>query len=157
MPANTRRWLIVTVVGAVALVAGFSGAWLHNTIMKAPDPASLHDRLHATIDLGTEQHRKLDAIEQDFQIQKTALENEMRLANRELADAMAQDNAYTPKVQAAIDHFHHAMGELQKATIEHVYSMRTILTPAQQISFDAHIRSTLIASSQGGNNGQQGR
>ena len=147
----------MAIIGMVALFAGFSGAWLHSVTTEPIAATSLHDRLHATIDLSTEQSTKLDALEQTFQVQKTALENDMRLANRELADAMAQDKAYTPKVQAAIDHFHHAMGDLQKATIEHVFSMRAILTPAQQTTFDARVRDTLIASSQGGDNAQQGR
>lgn len=152
-----KKWLSLVAVAAIALLAGFSGAWLHSKVTNPPTPPSLHDRLHEMSGLSDEQHQKLDTIEQAFRVQKLALEHDMRLANRELADAMTQDKAYTPKVQAAIDHFHHSMGALQKATIEHVFAMRAILTPAQQVTFDTQVRDTLVASSQNSDNGQQGR
>ena len=44
---------------------------------------------------------------------------------------------------AAVDATHHAMGELQKATLEHVFEMRAILRPEQQARFDAAVDETL--------------
>jgi hypothetical protein len=38
-----------------------------------------------------------------------------------------------------VDHFHAAMGDLQKATITHVFEMRSVLTPAQAEVFDAAV------------------
>ncbi len=46
-------------------------------------------------------------------------------------------------MQAAIEHFHHAMGELQKDTIHHTLAMRTVLTPAQAARFDRRIGQAL--------------
>ena len=60
-------------------------------------------------------------------------------ANRELAAAIAASDGDTPQVQAAVDHFHAAMGDLQKATITHVFEMRSVLTPAQAEVFDAAV------------------
>jgi nickel and cobalt resistance protein CnrR len=163
MATGARRWLGFVALAGVALGAGFGGAWLHGRTMTPPpatvptETASLHDRLHAITQLSDGQDRQLDAIEVTFKAQKAALEAQMRLANRELADAMSEDQAYTPKVQAAIDHFHHAMGALQKASVEHVFAMRAVLTPAQQIAFDADVRGALIASSKAGENGAQRR
>ena len=39
-------------------------------------------------------------------------------------------------MQAAIDRFHHAMGELQKETMVHTLAMRAVLTPEQAAKFD---------------------
>jgi nickel and cobalt resistance protein CnrR len=163
MEAGVGRWLGFLALAGVALGAGFGGAWLQGRTMTPPsatvptEATSLHDRLHAMTQLSDGQDRQLDAIEVTFKAQKAALEAQMRLANRELADAMSEDQAYTPKVQAAIDHFHHAMGALQKASVEHVFAMRAVLTPAQQIAFDADVRGALIASSKAGENGPQRR
>ena len=163
MGRGVGRWLGFVALASVALGAGFGGAWLHGRTMPAAsttvptETTSLHERLHAITQLSDEQDRQLHEIEVTFKAQKAELEAQMRLANRELADAMSEDQAYTPKVQAAIDHFHHAMGALQKASIEHVFAMRAVLTPAQQIAFDADVRGALIASSKAGGNGPQRR
>jgi hypothetical protein len=52
----------------------------------------------------------------------------------ELARAIEQSDGDGPPVQAAVDHFHVAMGALQKETIAHVFEMRSVLTPAQAIA-----------------------
>jgi len=163
MATPVRRWLGFFALVALALVSGFGGAWVHGRTMAPPtttvpnETTSLHDRLHATTQLSDAQDRELHEIEVTFKAQKIELETQMRLANRELADAMSADKAYTPKVQAAIDHFHHAMGALQKASVEHVFAMRAVLTPAQQTAFDADVRGALIASSEARENATQRR
>jgi nickel and cobalt resistance protein CnrR len=147
-------WLNVALFAAVALLAGFGGAWLHTATMVPTSPPSLHDRLHQAIKLSPDQEAKLNVIETAFNAQKATLEADMASANAELAAAMAADKSYTANVQAAIDHFHHAMGELQKATVEHVFAMRAILTPDQALIFDAQVRSALLASGPTGKYGQ---
>lgn len=157
MALRQMRWLNLVVLGFVALLAGFGGAWLHSKTMKPTGTPSLHDRLHSEIKLSSAQDAKLHVIETAFQSQKAELEKEMRLANAELAEAMAADKSYSPKVQLAIDHFHHAMGALQKATVEHVFAMRSILTPEQVVIFDTQVRGALLASSQSGDDGSPRR
>jgi hypothetical protein len=49
----------------------------------------------------------------------------------ELARAIKEDKAYTPRVAAAVEHVHHCMGDLQKTSIEHVFAMRAVLSPEQ--------------------------
>jgi hypothetical protein len=67
----------------------------------------------------------------------------MRAANGDLARAIAAQHAYTPQVQAAVDRYHHAMGELQKETILHVLAMRAELSPEQAGKFDAVVAKSL--------------
>ena len=74
---------------------------------------------------------------------RQVLEAEVRAANRELAAAIASSGGDTPEVQAAVDHFHVAMGDLQKATIAHVFEMRAVLNPEQARVFDAAVVSAL--------------
>ena len=49
----------------------------------------------------------------------------------ELAAAMLEDKAFSERVAAAVERIHHAQGELQKLTIEHIFDMQTVLTPQQ--------------------------
>ena len=104
--------------------------------MRERQAPSLHSVVHKNLDLSAEQDRRLVAIETRFAARRPALEAEVRAANRELAAAIAASDGDSPQVQAAVDHFHAAMGELQKATITHVFEMRSVLTPAQAEVFD---------------------
>jgi hypothetical protein len=79
-------------------------------------------------------------------MRQQALQTEMRAANADLSRAIAQDHTYTPNVQAAVDRFHHAMGELQKQTILHVLAMRAVLTPEQVQLFDQTVERSLTES-----------
>ena len=60
---------------------------------------------------------------------------------RNLGIAASQGDS--PEVRAAVDHFHDAMGALQKATIAHVFEMRAVLTPEQARVFDKEIAGAL--------------
>ena len=47
------------------------------------------------------------------------------------------------EVSAAIDEVHARMGDLQKATVRHVFDMREILEPEQQRQFDRKVSDAL--------------
>jgi Spy/CpxP family protein refolding chaperone len=113
--------------------------------MRERQPPSLHSVVHEQLNLSAEQDGRLDAIEARFAARRPGLEAEVRAANRELAAAIAASDGNTPQVQAAVDHFHVAMGDLQKATIAHVFEMRSVLTPAQAEVFDAAVVDALRA------------
>lgn len=130
-------WKSIVLTAALAALASGAGTWASATwVMRERQPPSLHSVVHEKLDLSTEQDRGLDAIEARFAARRPALEAEVRAANRELAAAIAASDGDTPRVQAAVDHFHAAMGDLQKATITHVFEMRSVLTPAQAEVFD---------------------
>ena len=96
----------------------------------------MHELVHEKLGLSAEQRARIAGIERDHAAKRQMLEAEMRAANAELAQAFQQHHAYTPQVQAAIDRFHHAMGELQKETMVHTLAMRAVLTPEQAAKFD---------------------
>ena len=137
------RNLLITVILAVLAAGG--GAWIcaYYVISHQVVGASLHDMVHRDLDLTPEQSRKLDAIEDRYAVERKALEADVRAANRELANAIREGHEDSPKVEAAIDHLHMAMGALQKATIAHVFNMRAVLTPRQARAFDAEVVAAL--------------
>lgn len=87
----------------------------------------LHNQLHITHD----QEQKLTEIEKDFSHKKQYLEETMRVANMELAEAIKKNDSYSPEVQQAVDKIHSAMGEMQKNTLEHLFEMKPILNEEQ--------------------------
>jgi Spy/CpxP family protein refolding chaperone len=126
------------------------GVWLGAQIL-VPRPAldnSLHTLVHEQLDLTTDQKRALESIETAFAAHRQTLEKEMRAANTELAAAIRSSETAGPGVDAAVHHFHEAMGELQTETINHVFAMRRILTPEQRKRFDEKIGEALTSDSQ---------
>ena len=133
-------WRAISVTAILAALASGAATWASATwVNRERQPASLHSIIHEELDLSADQGRRLDAIEASFTGRRLSLEVEVRSANRELAVAIAASKGDTPAVQAAVDHFHGAMGDLQKATITHVFEMRSVLTPAQAEVFDGRV------------------
>ncbi len=136
-----QRAIAVTIV--VAFLAGLAGMGLGRIVFAPDRTPSLHEMLHVELDLSAAQERQIEALERDFATRRRALEVEMRAANAELAAAMREEHTYGPRVTAAVERFHAAMGELQGETMEHVFAMRELLTPEQCIEFDALVASAL--------------
>lgn len=139
---TVRRILIA---GALVVALALLGVWLGRMLQPRPHHggAELHALMHDELDLDAAQERELAARERDFAARRAALEADLRRSNARLAEAIAAEHEYGPRVSDAVDATHHAMGELQKATLEHVFAMRAILRPDQQARFDAVVEKSL--------------
>ena len=136
------RGLLLTLI--LTIIAGAVGALCTvHYIQSRREPPSLHAFVHKEIRLTKEQAAQLDRLEQDFSVRRRAREAELRAANAELAAAIQARHEYSPEVAAAVERFHHAMGELQKETIVHVLAMRRVLPPEQAKKFDARVAEAL--------------
>lgn len=131
----------------LAALAGSLGAIGAQRWLGPSEPRTLHDFVHDRIDLEPEQVQKLDQLEQRYAIENKQLEFGVRRANAGLAAAMNNEHEYGPEVSAAIDQVHASMGELQKATVRHVFEMREILDSRQQLQFDQQVARSLTGSS----------
>ncbi|WP_447908638.1 Spy/CpxP family protein refolding chaperone [Brevundimonas bullata] len=141
---NGLKSTLLTAVLAAAI--GAAAAWGAMTWAARKDqPVDLHHIVHEQLDLTLDQDRRLTAIEAAFAVRRGTLEAEVRTANRELSAAIAENRGDTPEVRAAVEHFHGAMGQLQLATIRHVFEMRAVLTPGQAEEFDRAVVKTLRA------------
>ncbi len=141
---SARRLLLIAVIAFAAAVAG---VFIGRALLPKPSHtgAELHALLHQELQLDVAQQTQLEKIERDFAVRRRALELELRADNAKLAAAIEAEHVYGPRVAAAIDASHIAMGELQKATLEHVFAMRSILKPGQAARFDAAVVKALTA------------
>ena len=98
-------------------------------------------RVLEEISLYGDQHRFLPVLanRQGFRV----TEVKVRQSHRDRFDG-----SYTPRVNSAVDHFHTTMGELQRATIEHVFEMRAVLSPQQRRKFDEIVRTELLRATE---------
>lgn len=137
----------LAVTAAVAFVAGLAGVWIGMTGMHAMHYGrpGLHEIVHQRLSLTQDQATRIQIIESEFGARRRALELEMQAANVELAAAIREEHGYGPRVTAAVERFHHAMGALQSETIQHVFAMREVLTAEQQAIFDRTVVDALTA------------
>ena len=144
---NTLRYVIVAVVSAtIALTAShFAHAWMAEHRAAGSE---LHQLMHKRLDLNPRQEAEIARLEAEFADRRKTLDARLRAANAQLAAAMASEHQYGPNVARAVDGSHMAMGELQKATLGHVFAMRAVLNPAQAELFDREISRALTAPDQ---------
>ena len=116
----------------IALV-GFGAFYACGNLLKSPhhNQIDAHAWLHEQIGITAEQDQKLSEIENNFAEKRKVLREKIHVGNLELAAAMLEDKAFSERVAAAVERIHHAQGELQKLTIEHIFDMQTVLTPQQ--------------------------
>ncbi len=137
-----RRYFSSLLLSIIVLVVGL-GAMYISQRYAGHDAVDTHRYLHEKLNLTPEQDKQLEEIEVKYQKRKLRLEETIRLANRELADAINENPSFSPKVQQAIDKIHNAMGELQKLSLEHLFEMRPILTPEQNKQLNTLITDAL--------------
>lgn len=135
-PTSGRAWLTLGVV--VCFFAAIGGVFVGRALFPAPAApgAELHDVLHHKLTLDAGQQARLELLEQQFAVQRRALELELRADNARLAEAMEAEHGNGPRVTAAVDRSHAVLGELQKATLAHIFAMRQLLRPDQTVPFD---------------------
>ena len=127
----------------LAALAGCLGALAADRWSNNDAEGSLHQFVHDELSLAADQEQRLDALEARFAVEQARLEASARAANAQLAQAMETEHEYGPEVSAAIDEVHARMGDLQKATVRHVFDMREILDPDQQLQFDRKVSAAL--------------
>jgi hypothetical protein len=141
-----KPWRWTVGIAVIAFLAGIAGALVGRALIPARTQSSeLHDVLHHQLKLDAGQEARVEVIEQQFAVRRRALELELRAANARLADAIQAEHGNGPKVAAAVDSSHVAMGELQKATLAHIFAMRQILHPDQADQFDRAVVKALTA------------
>jgi hypothetical protein len=122
----------------LAFFAAIGGVFVGRALLPPPtQPGSeLHELLHNRLALDADQQARLTVLEEHFAVQRRALELELRAANARLAGAIETEHGNGPQVRSAVDQSHAAMGELQKATLAHIFAMRQLLRPDQTAAFD---------------------
>ena len=122
--------LLLAVAGVAFLACWVTGRYMqhHHATHEATEA---HAWIHTQLSITAEQEKALEPIEQRFEEKKKHYSELMRIANKELAQAIVEDRADSPRVTAAVERIHHAMGELQKVTLQHIFEMKPVLTPEQ--------------------------
>ena len=147
MSPALRRLLVLA---AVAFLAALAGVLIGRGISeRVPEQSSaLHELLHDELGLDAQQLAQIEQLEVTFAARRRTLEAEIRVENARLAAAIQAERGYGPRVTAEIERSHEIMGELQKATLEHIFAMRTVLRPEQVERFDRAVVRALTADAE---------
>ena len=123
----------LTLLLAVVIVA-VAACWFsvrHFTKHSQPSYTEAHQWFHTQIGITAEQERRLEPIEQRYAEERKHSTQKLRIANNELAQAILADRQDSPRVAAAVMKIHEAMADLQHATMQHIFEMKSVLTPEQ--------------------------
>jgi Spy/CpxP family protein refolding chaperone len=127
-----RAGSVLALLLAIALVASvaclLTGRW---TARHHTGYADAHHWVHTQLGLTAEQEKQLAPIEQRYDEQRRHFSELIRVANVELGQAILADKDDSPRVKAAIARIQEAQGQLQDATLRHVFEMQPVLTPEQ--------------------------
>ncbi len=130
MKRSSSALILLGIVGLVAASAACLSIMLYSNWHK-PVQQNAHDWIHTQLNITAEQDLALAPIEKRYRSERNNLEQQLTLANRELAEAILADGRESERVHAAIEKIHVHMGALQRVTIGHVFEMKGILTPEQ--------------------------
>tara|TARA_R110002096_G_scaffold4501_21_gene21183 strand:- start:489 stop:953 length:465 start_codon:yes stop_codon:yes gene_type:complete len=126
--------LFLGVVIASAIGHFIATPFINKRSSQAP-PSQLHAHAHEVLQrdlkLSAEQVQTLEEIEIRFLKRESKLKAANAAAVARLADALERDRAYSADVDATIAEIHETQGEIQKATIEHLLEMKSVLTTEQ--------------------------
>jgi hypothetical protein len=144
---NLRRYLLVAVI---AFCAALAATWLARSMTESHhhEGGELHALMHEEMRLDAAQQAKVEVLERQFAERRKALDGQLQAANAQLAAAMVSEHQYGPRVAEAVDRSHMAMGDLQKATLSHVFAMRAVLRPDQAARFDQEVSKALTRPGQ---------
>ncbi|MFW2331632.1 MAG: periplasmic heavy metal sensor [Nitrospinota bacterium] len=130
-----KRYVSALLLVVVILVIAFSAFYivrdLDITVEVEHQNFSAPQHLYEALNITDEQKTILAHSEMKYQKQNQYLEEIMSLANMELANSIEKDKFYSENVQKSVDKIHKAMGEIQKATLEHLLEMQSILDDKQ--------------------------
>ena len=129
---------------ATVLAAAYAGwAGVQYGLNRTVQDANLYIVIDRDLQLTTEQHRRMQALEANFAMTRRDLEEEMRATNKELAEIIAQHHRYDDQARKTVERLAATFGMLQEKTIEHLLAIRTLLTPSQARRFDEEMSNVL--------------
>ena len=130
MKRAPRGLIFLALVAVVACVACWlTAAYLNRSHHTAHGDS--HAWIHTQLGITAEQEKALKPIEQRYSEQKKHYGEMLRIANAELGRAILEDRSDSERVKAVVARIQQAQGELQNATLQHIFAMKSVLTPAQ--------------------------
>ena len=130
MKSAARGLILLALVAAIAGAACWFTARYFNRTGHA-ERADAHAWIHTQLGITTAQDKALEPIEQRYAEQRKHYGEMLRIANAELGKAILEERSDSDRVKAAVARIHEAQGELQNATLQHIFEMQSVLTPQQ--------------------------
>ena len=133
-PGIKRLALAIVSAGLIGAAAATGVVWALHRLH--PPAADLHILLHQVVPLDAAEESRLDLKEKAFAARRDEINARMKAANARLSAAIKSDPRWSPEVDAISREVESAAGDLQRATLEHVFEMREGLDPAHRKAYD---------------------
>lgn len=99
------------------------------------------DRMGKMLNLSDEQKSKIEDLRLNFQKEKLPLQSKIHELKNNLKLELTKDNYDEKKVDQTLDQIEGLKKEMHKKRINHMRSVRNLLTDEQKTKFDMHILS----------------
>ncbi len=134
-PGMTKVLLSATLAGAlVGILVAIVILLSRHT--EAHEQTDLHEMLHRAVPLDANEQEILNTKEKAFMARRSEIDSRLRMANATLADAIGKNPEWSSEVEIATKQVEVAAGELQRATLIHVFEMRAGLKPEHRPAYD---------------------
>ncbi len=130
MKSAARGLILLALIAAIAGAACWLTARYFNRTIHT-EKGDAHAWIHTQLGITAEQDKALEPIEQRYAEQRKHYGEMLRIANAELGKAILEERTDSERVKAAVARIHEAQGELQNATLQHIFEMKSVLTPPQ--------------------------
>lgn len=100
------------------------------------------DRMGKMLNLSDEQKSKIEDLRLNFQKDKLPLQSKIHELKNNLKLELTKDNYEEKKVEQTLDQIEALKKEMHKKRINHMRSVRSLLTDEQKKKFDLHILSS---------------
>ena len=133
MKSTPRGLIFFALVAVVACGACWlTAAYLNRSSHGGhSDHGEAHAWIHTQLGITPAQEKALEPIEQRYAEQKKHYAEILRIANAELGRAILEDRSDSDRVKVIVANIHKAQGELQNATLQHIFEMMPVVTPEQ--------------------------
>ncbi len=122
------------VLGTVLLAAGTAfvvARATHPGHSHGSQAQDLHHWMHEQLELKDDQHAALEPIEAEFEANRARLQGAIDEAGRELAAAVRRGDPQSAEISRALQSLNRRQAELQRATLDHFFTMKDHLDPEQ--------------------------
>ncbi|MGB1131156.1 MAG: periplasmic heavy metal sensor [Haloferula sp.] len=133
----TGFWRVIGVVVLAGATAWFVGQFKGGGKTSSHDEHKhvsedgFHQWMHERLALTPEQHAALEPVERSYEETRRKLVDRIESAGRDLGEAVRRGDPEAPAIEEALNRLNEAQAELQRATLDHFFSMKKHLTPAQ--------------------------
>ncbi len=154
-----KHLMLTTLLAAGLVGPAFAQSGMDNDSDARPRRGARQDRMAMAekLNLSEKQQSQMDKLRIDKQKKQVALQGKIRLLRVEIQELYLPENPDRNAIEKKMKEVSDLQHQAKVAALDHMFAVRTILTPEQQKLWKQHVRKTGPGKHQGMMMGGEGR